>query len=213
MEDKQNKPKDFVTFEFMNTTIIEMLKDPHKLSQGHKFLSQYEKCPGFYISLLKIVFLSEPNSQKSLIKLSSSILLNYLRNNWSDENYITLEEKMEIFTALTVNMHHKDYFLKNFVAKLLGIISAKEWPNSYEMLIKKILKGLSENKDEESNDRYLTIIICILNECDDRIALMTSELLPIVIDSFKNSTVSYYSIKNILLYSQIKKIEKNASKS
>lgn len=57
------------------------------------------------------------------------------------------------------------------------------------MLIKKILKSF-ETSDEKQTECLLRIMINIMNECDDRIAQMTSELMPIIIDVFKNSTVS-----------------------
>ena len=123
--------------------------------------------------------------------MSSTILLNYLTKNWNDENYIQLKEKMEIFSLLSNNIEHNDYYLKNFIAKLLGLIAAKEWPNSYEMLIKKVLKALAESNDDEKSDIYLRIMIRVLDECDDKIATMTSELIPVIIECFKKSTVSY----------------------
>lgn len=86
--------------------------------------------------------------------------------------------------------------MKNLVAKLLGFISAREWPNSYELLIKKVLKCLTEVQgNSEEIDFYLRIMIQILRECDDRIAQMTSELLPVIIDVFKNSTVRESNIE------------------
>lgn len=76
------------------------------------------------------------------------------------------------------------------MAKLLGFISAREWPNSYELLIKKVLKSLTEVEGNSLEvDFYLRVMIQILSECDDRIAQMTSELLPVVIEMFKSSTV------------------------
>lgn len=176
--------------EDIHNMLTDMINSPHKLSIGHRIFAQYETTKGFYSALLANVL--NGSNQRSLIKLSSSVLKNYLTKNWGDENFIGLEEKIEIFSVLTLNIHHSDYFLKNFIAKLLGIISAKEWPNSYDVLIKKILKGLVDSKDNPiATDTYLTILISILQECDDRIAQMTSELMPIVIETFKNSTVNF----------------------
>ena len=186
----------------MQNLLYEMLKNPDKLSKGGKIISKLEIIPGFYISLLNIAlnitnYINTENNTninkaeaKSLIKMSASILLNYLTKNWNDENFINLKEKMEIFAVLSSNIEHNDYFLKYFIAKLLGLIAAKEWPNSYEMLIKKVLKALSDSNDDEKSDIYLRIMIRILDECDDKIATMTSELIPIIIECFKKSTVS-----------------------
>lgn len=197
-----NKPST-ITKEYMHSHLIEMLKSSDKLSNGHKLMSQLEKTPGFYLSLLSIslncnnYFSSNMhvslNAKEiiSLTKMASSILLNYLTKNWNDENYILLQEKIEIYSILTANIENNDYFLKNFIAKLLGIIAAKEWPNSYEMLIKKVLNNLSETSNDSKQDIYLRIMIKILEECDDKISSMTCELIPIVIDVFKKSTVSF----------------------
>lgn len=187
-----NNEQEIVTPEIMKKIICDLLNDPNKLKTGFTLFSNLECCRGFYTSLLYITLNNQ--SSKNEIKLASSVLLNFLRRNWSDDNFISIEEKMELFAALTSNIHHSDYYLNNFIAKLLGLISAKEWPNSYEVLIKKIVRGLIENKDPIVLETYLRIMNNILNECDDRIAQMTSELLPVVIDVFKSSDVSKFLI-------------------
>lgn len=183
-----NNEQETVTPDIMKKIIEDLLSNPNKLSNGYSLFANLECCRGFYTSLLFIVLNNQ--SSKNEIKLSSSVLLNFLRRNWNDDNFISIEEKMELFAALTSNIHHSEYYLNNFVAKVLGLISAKEWPNSYEVLIKKIVKGLVEIKDPVVLETYLRIMDNILQECDDRIAQMTSELLPVVIDVFKNSDVS-----------------------
>ena len=198
-----SKQPEIITPDYIQNILYEMLKDPNKLSKGHKTMAKLEVIPGFYLSLLNISlnitnYINKDNNNnkekaeaKSLVKMSSTILLNYLTKNWNDENYIQLKEKMEIFSLLSNNIEHNDYYLKNFIAKLLGLIAAKEWPNSYEMLIKKVLKALAESNDDEKSDIYLRIMIRVLDECDDKIATMTSELIPVIIECFKKSTVSY----------------------
>lgn len=176
---------EIVTLEIMKGIINDMIIDPKKLQTGFSLFSKIEYCKGFYITLLQMVL--DKSSKHSEIRLAASVLLNFLRKNWSDDNYISLEEKMEFFGTLTTNIHHDNYFLSHFIAKLLGLISAKEWPNSYEVLIKKIVKGLIDSTDPHMTETFLRIMSCILIECDDRIAQMTSELLPVIIDVFKNS--------------------------
>lgn len=178
---------EIVTPLIMKQIVYEMINDPKKLESGYSLFTKIEYCRGFYISLLSIVL--DETSKKNEIKFASSVFLNFIRRNWCDDSFICIEEKMELFSALTSSFLHTDYYISNFVAKILGIISAKEWPNSYEMLIKKIIKGLMESKDPALVEVYLRIMINILTECDDRIAQMTSELLPVIIDVFKNSNV------------------------
>ena len=185
----QNDTAEIVTPDIMRKIILDMIINPSKLQTGYELFSKIETCKGFYISLINVTL--HPESKPNEIKLAASVASNFLRKNWSDDNFITIEEKLEIFLTLTNNIHHEDYFLTNFIAKLLGIISAKEWPNSYEVIIKKIVKGLIDSTNNPKNtETYLRIMSSILYECDDRISQMTSELLPVIVDVFKNSTKS-----------------------
>src|SRR5689334_12674204 len=78
--------------------------------------------------------------------------------------------------------------MKNFVAKMLGVIAAKEFPNCYEGFIKVMLDNLQNATDAETIDTFLRIFINVLNECDDRCAVITGEILPVIINVFKNSS-------------------------
>jgi hypothetical protein len=187
MEDNVNIDSELINPEVMLNIIQDMIRNPSQLASGFNIFSTIQGCRGFYISLLKIIL--ESNSSNSEIKLASSVILNFLRKNWSDESGIFPDEKLEIFSTLLNNLLIENYYIANLISKLLAIISAKEWPNSYNMLIKKILKSF-ETSDEKQTECLLRIMINIMNECDDRIAQMTSELMPIIIDVFKNSTVS-----------------------
>ena len=88
---------------------------------------------------------------------------------------------------LLSNIEVEDYYLKNFIAKLLGIIAAKEFPNCYEGFIKVILESLSNASDANMIDTYLRILNSVLIECDDRCAVITGDILPVVINVFKSS--------------------------
>ena len=87
------------------------------------------------------------------------------------------------------NIKTQDYFLKNFIAKLLGLIAAREFPLCFESFIKIILNNLSNANDEEPEmiDNYLRVIICILEETDERIAVIAGDILPVVLNVFKMS--------------------------
>lgn len=187
MEDNVNVESEIINSEVMLNILRDMIHNPSQLAMGFNIFSTIQGCRGFYVSLLKIIL--DSNSSNSEIKLASSVILNFLRKNWSDENAIFPDEKLEVFSVLLNNLLIENYFIANLVSKLLSIISAKEWPNSYNMLIKKILKSF-ETSDEKQTECLLRIMVNIMVECDDRIAQMTSELMPVIIDVFKNSTVS-----------------------
>ncbi len=85
------------------------------------------------------------------------------------------------------NINIQDYYLKNFTANMLGVIAAKEFPNCYEGFIKVILDNLSKSTDEIMIDTLLRILISVLNECDDRCAIISGQILPVVMDVFKTS--------------------------
>lgn len=88
------------------------------------------------------------------------------------------------------NIKTQDYFLKNFIAKLLGLIAAREFPLCFESFIKIILNNLSNANEEEPEmiDNYLRVLICILEETDERIAVISGDILPVVLNVFKMSS-------------------------
>jgi hypothetical protein len=85
------------------------------------------------------------------------------------------------------NINNQEYFYKNYIAKLLGIIAAKEFPNCYEGFVKLILENLANSTEPGMIDTYLRVIACILNECDDRCAVITGDMLPVIMNVFKSS--------------------------
>jgi len=89
------------------------------------------------------------------------------------------------------NIKNQDYYIKNFIAKLLGLIAAREFPTCFESFIKIILSSLQNANDEEPEmiDTYLRILINILEETDERIAVIAGDVLPIVLNVFKMSNV------------------------
>lgn len=88
------------------------------------------------------------------------------------------------------NIGTKDYYLKNFISKMLGLIAAREFPRCYEGFVKVIVDNLQSSNDSAMVDMCLTIIYDILNESDDRFAVMTIEILPVILTVFKSSSVN-----------------------
>lgn len=89
------------------------------------------------------------------------------------------------------NISIQDYFMKNFICKNLGIIASKEFPNSFENFVKNILYNLQNDYENEPImvDNYLRIILYFLEETDDRISIVSGEILPIILNVFKVSNV------------------------
>lgn len=81
-----------VEFEKMEELLLYMSNDPNLLKQGYKLISEYEKNRNFYLNFMKVIFNSEHNTKVK--KLAASTLKIFLNKNWSDENYITPEERM-----------------------------------------------------------------------------------------------------------------------
>ena len=104
--------------------------------------------------------------------------------------YKKIDEKLNIVSFLLDKINTSDYFLKNFIAKVLGYIGAKEFPNCYESFIKILINKLNDlisKQDENQIDTILRIFICVLKNCDDRCAIITYEVLPVIINIFKSS--------------------------
>jgi hypothetical protein len=87
-------------------------------------------------------------------------------------------------------VHIDNYYLKNFIAKVLGVISAKEFPNCCQEFIKLILDNLANENDPTRIETYLRIITSVLIECDDRISVISGEMLPVVMKIFKESSLN-----------------------
>lgn len=94
---------------------------------------------------------------------------------------------------LMKNLKNQDYFVKNFIAKNLGLIAAREFPTCFESFIKIILDSLQNAHEEEPEmiDTYLRILINIFEETDERIAVIAGDVLPVVLNVFKMSNVIY----------------------
>ena len=170
--------------------IDELLSNPDKLKNGFNILSSHETQKNFYINFLKISFDSTLNKNTQRMKLSACCFICFLQKNYDIEGLILDDEKLNIVSFLLDKIDTSDYFLKNFIAKVLGYIGAKEFPNCYESFIKILINKLNElisKQDENQIDTILRIFISVLKNCDDRCAIITYEVLPVIINIFKSS--------------------------
>ena len=170
--------------------IDEMISNPDKLKNGFNILQAHETQKNFYINFLKISFDPSLNKSKQRMKLSGCCFVCFLEKNYDTEGLIPDEEKLNIVSFLLDKLDIKDYFLKNFIAKVLGFIGAKEFPQCYESFIKILINKLSNlisKQDENQIDTILRIFISVLKNCDDRSAIITYEVLPVIINIFKSS--------------------------
>ena len=170
--------------------IDEMISNPEKLKNGYNILSAHETQKNFYINFLKIAFDSSLNKDKKRMKLCGCCFVCFLQKNYDAEGTILDEEKLNIVSFLLDKLNTNDYYLKNFIAKVLGFIGAKEFPQCYESFIKILINKLSNlisKQDENQIDTILRIFISVLKNCDDRCAIITYEVLPVIIKIFKSS--------------------------
>ena len=170
--------------------IDEMISNPEKLKDGFNILSAHEAQKNFYINFLKIAFDSSLNKNKKRMKLSGCCFICFFQKNYDTEGLILDEEKLNIVKFLLDKLDTNDYYLINFIAKILGFIGAKEFPNCYESFIKVLINKLSNlisKQDENQIDTILRIFINVLKNCDDRCAIITYEVFPVIINTFKSS--------------------------
>lgn len=92
MEDNSNAKT--IETEKIYSIVNEMTKRSDQLEIGHTIVKQFEHLRGFYIGLLKICL--NQNSSDANVKLSGSLLMNYLRRNWDNEAFVSVEEKMVV---------------------------------------------------------------------------------------------------------------------
>ena len=170
--------------------IDDMLSNPDILKDGYNILSNHETQRNFYLNFLKISFDPTLNKNKQRMKLSACCFICFLKKNYEFEGLITDEEKLNIVSFLLDKISTSEYFLKNFIAKVLGYIGAQEFPNCYESFIKILINKLNvliKSPDENQIDTILRIFISVLKFCDDRCAIITYEVLPVIINIFKAS--------------------------
>ena len=120
---------------------------------------------------------------------------------------ISNTEKLNIVSYLLTNIGNEDYFIKNLMAKILGFIAAREFPNCYESFIKILINKLAENKAENQNeneiDTILRIFISVLKQCDDQCAIITGDVLPVIIEVFKISKTNQKNREKCLIITSL----------
>ena len=90
--------------------------------------------------------------------------------------------------TLTKNLTlYSDYYMKNFIAVLLGIIASKEQIPLIETFLKAIIDLLAKSTDSDLIDSFLRIILSILTNSENEIISITSTCLPVILDVFKSS--------------------------
>jgi hypothetical protein len=90
--------RDVIEYEQTLEILQHMIKDPNSLKEGYKIFQKYETMRNFYTNLLKTIF--NPQTDQKMRKLAASALKLFLRKNWSDDNYITNEERMVLYKLI-----------------------------------------------------------------------------------------------------------------
>ena len=183
------------TYEFLTNALKSMISSSSNLKNGYQFLRAFEITKNFYFYLLRCSF--DENFNINIRKLASLSLKTFIQRNWNnDDSYISKDEKKQIMNEL-FNMiqfyYNKEYYFKNFIAKIIGIIISKEinnieYLNYLEILLNEI-NNLSnnENFNEEQLEFLLKIIINILYESDDSFSNYLNVIFPPVIKVFNIS--------------------------
>ena len=183
------------TYEFLINALKSMISSSSNLKNGYQFLREFEITKNFYFYLLKCSF--DENFDINLRKLASLSLKTFIQRNWNnDDSLISNDEKKQIMNEL-FNMiqfyYNKEYYFKNFIAKIIGIIISKEinnieYLNYLEILLNEINKlSNNENFNEEQMEFLLKIIINILNESDDTFSNYLNIIFPPVMKVFNIS--------------------------
>lgn len=174
-----------ITFDDSIKLIDEMILNGDKLKQGFNILSQFQQMKMFHFNLLKVC-VSDYEGQRG--KLASSVSKVFIKNNWDS---IDNEEKEQIIDFLIDNFKifykkDKNYFMKNFIAKIIGIIGAKEIPSQQLNLIQIFLFEIKieNNKGNDINDMLLRILLFFLQESDDRAAIIAYDVIDAVLFIF-----------------------------
>jgi hypothetical protein len=89
-----NSISNSVDYETIQKILFEMAENTSLLKEGYNLISNYERNRNFYISFLKIIFSS--NLNEKIRKLGASCFKIFLNKNWSDDTYITNEERLVI---------------------------------------------------------------------------------------------------------------------
>ena len=188
---KHQIDKSEVKKEEISKLVDSMIEDQKILQKGYQILSNYEFRKNFYFNVIKLCFEAEKEKNIQKMKLCGSIFHTFIKQNYEFEDKIINEEKLNIVSYILTLIDTQNYYLKNLIANILGFIAAKEFPNCYESFIKILLDKLNANNESNINenqiDEILRIFISILKYCDEECALITGNVLPVIINIFKIS--------------------------
>ena len=87
-----------VEYEKIEQILVNMSTDPNLLKAGYNLISVHERNRNFYLNFLKVIFASA--TPEKVKKLAASTLKIFLTKNWSDDSYITNEERLVTFFNL-----------------------------------------------------------------------------------------------------------------
>ena len=188
---KKSPEKSEIIKDDISKLIDSMITDPKILENGYQILSNFESKKNFYFNILKLCFEAEKEKNIQKMKLCGSIFHTFIKKNYELEDKITNEEKLNIVSYILTSIDTSNYYLKNLIANILGFIAAKEFPNCYESFIKILLDKLNSNKENNINENQIDVIlrifISVLKYCDDECAIITGNVLPVIINIFKIS--------------------------
>ena len=188
---KSSLDKSEIQKDDISKVVDSMILDQTILQNGYQILLNYEFRKNFYFNILKLCFEAEKENNILKMKLCGSIFHTFIKQNYESEDKITNEEKLNIVSYILTLIDTKNYYLKNLIANVLGFIAAKEFPNCYESFIKILLNKLNSNNESNINenqiDEILRIFISVLKYCDDECAVITGNVLPVIINIFKIS--------------------------
>jgi hypothetical protein len=84
--------KGVVEYETLESILLNMSRDAKLLKSGYTIISQYEKNRNFYLNFLKVIF--DSSCGEIVKKLAASTIKIFLTKNWSDDTYISNEERL-----------------------------------------------------------------------------------------------------------------------
>ncbi len=168
----------------------------YNLINGFKILSSYFQIKNFYLYLLEISLDNSINDNN--IKIFSSICFkNFIEKNWNV--YLFEEEKDLIFKTLLNNINNNlNYYYKNFITRMIGIIYSKEF-NNFQNYIFDIINNLKILKNQniinqeknENLDKILRIIWYIIYYCEDNITKFTNDILIELFEYYEKLNKNY----------------------
>ena len=99
--------RNIIEYEKIEQCLTSMATDPNLLKGGYNVIAQFERNRNFYLNFLKVIFSS--NCGAHVRKLAASTLKIFLNKNWSDDSYITNEERLVSYYLFNTNTIYITY--------------------------------------------------------------------------------------------------------